>query len=78
MSEFIFGVTSKRHDAAISDRLDAICRAEGGNAFVRYSAPGTDVKGWFTGPNMGHPFDTALAARVIAAVVAAGIEYYDP
>jgi hypothetical protein len=74
MSEYIFGVTSKRHNSRAVERLDAICRGEGGHGFTRYSAPGSSVKGWFTGRNYGEPFNSALARRVLNAVKAAGID----
>ena len=68
MSEYIFGVTRVSTSDEEAECLDRICREEGGNGFVSYSAPGNDVRGWFTGPNLGFPFDRALSTSVLDRV----------
>jgi hypothetical protein len=47
-------------------RRDAICVEEGGTGFTYARIPGEGWRGWFTGPNLGDPFDGNLAKRVLA------------
>jgi len=75
MSEHIFGVTTKWHNARTAKRLDAICRAEGGHGFISCHPVGSNTRGWFTCRNYGEPFNSATARRVLAAIRVAGIDY---
>lgn len=52
---------------------DAICVDEGGTGFVYAVIPGDGWKGWFTGHNLGEPFNGALKQRVEARLKAAGL-----
>lgn len=74
MSEYIFGTTRKKVTKVVARKLDALCKAEGGHGFTGpVSIPGNDTRGWFTGPNLGFPFDRNLAERVKDAVARAGL-----
>lgn len=68
MSEHIFGVTRVFFRQNVCEKLDRICREEGGHAFISIREPTHESKSWFTGPNYGHPFDAALEKRVIDRV----------
>jgi hypothetical protein len=75
MSEYIFGTTCKRHTKRNAKLLDRICKQEGGHGFVGpVNIPGNNTHGWFTGPNLGSPFDSDLASRVQKAAELMGIE----
>jgi hypothetical protein len=74
MSEFMFGITKKSVTKVVAKRLNAICIEQGGTGFTGpVSIPGNDNKGWFTGPNLGNPFDERLAKDVRRAVESAGL-----
>jgi hypothetical protein len=51
-----------RSEAAARDRV----AKRNGCAHVYANTPGTGYQSWFAGPNLGAPFDSALAARVAA------------
>ena len=69
---FMFGITHEKPTKAEAARWDRICKEEGGYGFIevnrrRGEDPGTNhgaYQGWFTGPNLGAPFDQALAVAV--------------
>lgn len=71
MGEYIFGVrtATTRLPAAEVKRRDRICCEEGGTGYVQIKEPTGQWKGWFTGPNLGCPFDRDLAHRVMARVL---------
>ena len=68
MSEHMFGYAMGHVTRKEEDRRDAICIEEGGYGFTQINDPGHGWKGWFTGPNLGAPFDGALASRVLARI----------
>jgi hypothetical protein len=68
MSEYIFGTTRTPVNAAVARKIDAIRIEEGGHGYTSFREPGNPTRGWFTGPNLGFPFDRALSARVMARV----------
>lgn len=68
MSEFMFGVYRGKLSARECARRDRICRDEGGYGYTQINDPGQGWIGWYTGPNLGAPFDGDLAARVTARV----------
>jgi hypothetical protein len=77
MSEYCFGGFNRRLPQREVDRLDRICREEGGYGYQQIDdSHGTAIGGrwigWFTGPNLGHPFDQDLANRVYARLAAEG------
>jgi len=72
-TEHMFGVTRRRITAATGKKLDRIAKRHGARFVGPVNIPGSDVRGWFTGPNLGHPFDTRLAQAVLADVAAEGI-----
>jgi hypothetical protein len=74
MSEYMFGVTRKRLSARDVKRRDRICVEEGGTGYQQICDPGSGWKGWFTGLNLGSPFDDDLRRRVMSRVRAAGDE----
>jgi len=77
MSEYMFGITRVRVSNSVAKKLDAICKAEGGTGFTGpVSFPGNDIRGWFTGPNLGSPFDKDLSNRVQNAIVKANLDRF--
>lgn len=69
MSEYSFGL----HKGHLSEEADKIARKIHPQAgHVNYKEPNGEKRGWFFGPNRGHPFDDQLAREVLAAVAAAG------
>jgi len=77
VSEYMFGITRVRVSNSVAKKLDAICKAEGGTGFTGpVTIPGNNVKGWFTGPNLGSPFDRDLSNRVQLAIEGAGLDKF--
>lgn len=74
MSEHMFGVTRKTHNSETLERADAIARRHGCYA-VTVKLPGDPTRGWFAGPNLGHPFDRDREEAVMADLSAAGIDW---
>mgnify|MGYP000355958506 FL=1 len=69
MSEYMFGIISKNLNESQIEKLDNICKEEGGWGFTWYRDPGTRRSyGWFSGPNLGAPFDRDLRERVMERV----------
>lgn len=76
MSEFCFNLTTKKVSKTVAKKLDAICKNEGGLGFVGpVNIPGNHIKGWFIGPNLGHPFDSSLVKRVKDRIKEEGLSY---
>jgi hypothetical protein len=67
MSEFNFGV----HNGHLTARADTIARRHGA-WHVNYTEPRGRRRGWFGAPNLGSPFDGAVARAVWADIDAAG------
>jgi len=60
---YLFGC----YNGHLSDRLRKLIeRAYCNVSVVNYREPGGDRRGWFEGPNQGHPFDARLANDVLA------------
>lgn len=72
MSEFHFGVGRGRVKEDIAKKIDRIARTHGAT-FTTVTLPGEGPRYWFSGPNMGPPFDNAMARGVRASLIAAGI-----
>lgn len=72
MSEYMFGITKTEPSQKVYDQLDAICKEEGGFGFTWLDIPGNRI-GWFSGPNLGSPFDEDLARRVLTRCENKGI-----
>lgn len=75
MSEHMFAVERTRLSRREVARRDRICRAEGGYGYTQIddshgTAEGGRWIGWYSGPNLGEPHDSAFARRVLARVVA--------
>jgi len=73
MSEYMFGVTHEKLSARECQRRSRICKAEGGYGYTQIDdSHGTAVGGrwigWFSAPNLGAPFDKALARRVLERI----------
>ena len=76
MSEFSFGVCKEKPTLAQAKRRDKICTEEGGYGYTecnrkRGASPQIndgDYMGWYSGPNMGSPFDDRLAHKVLDRV----------
>ncbi len=60
-----------------SRQIDAIAQKHGAD-FICASPPGSDLLGWFEGPNRGEPSDGNLCREVIGAVKAAGFGWLWP
>ena len=64
---YFFGL----HDGKLSrrevERRDRIARRQGAYGYVQVRRDGRWV-GWFEAPNLGHPIDRDLAARVLREV----------
>ena len=67
MSEHMFGVTRAKLSAREVRRRDRIAKAAGAHGF-NYTKDGQGHIGWFTGPNLGSPFDRDMARRVLGAI----------
>ena len=67
-SEYMFGVTHARVSAREAKRRDRICREEGGYGYTWLTEAGR-YTAWYSGPNLGHPFDGDLERRVLAREV---------
>lgn len=65
--DYHFGVGRGRLSASDVERRDRIARQHGA-CFVYAQIPGDGWRSWYAGPNLGHPFNDALAARVLEAV----------
>lgn len=77
MSEYMFGITRTRVSNTVAKKLDAICKDEGGYGFIGpVMIPGSSIHGWFTGPNLGSPFDRDLSNRVQNAIVKAKLDRF--
>ena len=59
------------HSGHLTSEADRIARRHGAT-HVNYTEPNGERRGWHSGPNRGEPFDSDLAAEVLAAVDAAG------
>lgn len=75
MSEYMFGVIKKKIGIRDSKKLDKICREEGGYGFSQIddshgTARGGRWIGWFSGPNLGSPFDGDMGRAVVARATA--------
>lgn len=69
MSEYMFGVSrGQKLTPAQVRRRDRIAREQGAHGYIYTTIPGSGRMGWYTGPNLGEPFDRRLAARVLDAV----------
>jgi hypothetical protein len=61
MSEFHFHL----YRGHLSAKLIRAVESEfSGVSVVNYTEPRGEKRGWFNGPNRGHPFDNQLAKRV--------------
>ncbi len=74
MSEYMFGVKRGKISPKIVRKIERIAKRHG-VTFVAATIPGTGPQNWFAGPNLGHPFDQAMARAVFADLDAAGIDY---
>lgn len=73
MTEHMFGVSRRKLSQRAVKRRDRICKDLGGYGYTQYdeshgTACGGRWVGWFSGPNLGEPFDGRLAREVMDAV----------
>jgi hypothetical protein len=70
MSEHMWGVTQLKPSRSQAERFDRICRECGGYGFseINLNDKLGAYKGWFSGPNRGHPFDRLMENNVEAAI----------
>ena len=75
MSEFNFATTNTPVPKKVAQTRDRIARRVGGPGcgYTTRSGPGGGARGWGYGPNLGHPFDQALATEIRAAWAAGGV-----
>lgn len=67
MSEYYFGL----HKGHLTAKADKIAEKHGA-WHVNFTEPRGERRGWFACPNLGAPFDGAVARAVMADVEAAG------
>ena len=67
MSETYFGISRVPVTRKVGNTLHTIARKHGAG-FIWEDVPGSNVKGWFYGPNYGFPFDRDLANAVMGEV----------
>ena len=68
----MFGITRRKLTRAQIAVRTQICRAEGGYGYQQSSQGRHRLYvGWYSGPNLGDPFDRDLARRVLDRVVVA-------
>lgn len=72
MSTYHFGLGNGRVKASIVKQAERIAKRHDAY-FVATTLPGQGHRFWFSGPNLGFPFDRAMAQAVKADLVAAGI-----
>lgn len=72
MSQHMYGVSRVRPTRAAAKRMQSIA-ARHESDLVEATLPGTGYQRWFTGPNMGHPFDAAMSRAVADDLRRAGI-----
>lgn len=76
---FNFGLTRKKFNSNIGSQLDEIADRHGASFIGPLSIPGSDLTGWFEGPNRGEPFDRNLQRDVTDAIEQAGLVWvFDP
>lgn len=63
MSEHLFGLFTGHLTKRLCDRVERRFR---GVSVVNYTEPRGEKRGWFVGPNYGHPFDDKMASEVLA------------
>lgn len=67
MSEYIFGLTKEVITEKEGKRRDEIAQKFGATFVGPISFPDGTTRGWFVGPNRGHPFDNDLRRNVMEA-----------
>lgn len=72
MSEYMFGVGRGKVSAAKAKKVNTIAKKHDAR-FIAANIPGDGFKYWFSGPNLGAPFDKAMADAVYADLDTAGI-----
>jgi hypothetical protein len=72
MSQYHFGLGKGRVGAGVEKRVDKIARKHGAD-FTSVTLPGDGPRYWFSGPNLGFPFDRDMARAVLNDLEAAGL-----
>ena len=72
MSEYHFSTGRGKVSGRLAKRADAVARKHGAY-FVAADLP-EGPRYWFSGPNLGHPFDAAMARAVREDLAAAGLD----
>lgn len=72
MSEYMFGVSRSKPSRRDAARMDRIAKRHGAR-LVEATIPGIGYQRWFAGPNLGFPFDAAMASAVCDDLRAAGL-----
>jgi hypothetical protein len=67
MSEYMFGLTNESITKKEGKRRDKIAQKFGATFVGPISRPDGTTKGWFAGPNRGHPFNDDLRRNVMEA-----------
>lgn len=70
---FVFGVVRQAFPRPVAMRIERIA-GQRGAWFATVDLPEGPTS-WFTGPNLGDPFNALLAKAVLTALSAAGIAY---
>lgn len=69
---FHFGLTRKKFDRKTGEAIHGIAREHGADFIGPIYQAGLELHGWFSGPNLGDPFDRALRNAVMQDVKLAG------
>ena len=77
MSEYMFCVGKGLIPRKTASRMDEIARQEGAFGLNNPNLPGEGYRYWFAGPNLGEPFDSQMARRVVNAIRSAGLSFPD-
>ena len=72
MSEYMFGVSRQKPTRKAAKVMEQIAKRHGAG-LIEARIPGTGYQRWFAGPNLGHPFDSAMSKAVYEELVKAGI-----
>lgn len=66
---FMFGVSRRKITRAQAHKLERIAKRHD-STLVEANIPGTGYQRWFSGPNLGFPFDRAVSQAVHADIAA--------
>lgn len=72
MSQHMFSVSRNKPSRVNARKIASIAKRHKCD-FIEYVDPGSKYQNWFSGPNLGHPFDDAMARAVMGDLRAVGL-----